>query len=197
MKQNKTYETKFRRRREGKTDYAKRLAMVKSKTTRVVIRKTNTQILANAVNFNPKGDETIASANSKEINKYGFYGTNNTPSAYLTGFLLGKKMSGKTDKAILDIGRKSPSHGSVIFACLKGLSDAGVNIAYSKEAVPSDDRLTGKTLDVYAKANPDKFSKYTKTGINPGEIEAAFNKAKAEIDKIKLSITGDKGSVKA
>ena len=185
MSKDKTFETKFRRRQQGKTNYVKRLALVRSKKIRIVVRKTSSQILAHAVKYNPKGDETLASVTSKELTKYGFYGTNNTPSAYLVGYLLGKKLNGKVDEAMSDIGRRSPSHGGVVFACLKGVADAGVNMALSDKAVPSEDRISGKIIDSYAKENADKFSQYTKAGITPGEIEKAFEKAKTEIEKVK------------
>jgi len=182
-----TYKTKFRRRRQGKTNYEKRLAMVRSRNIRLVVRKTNKRIIAHAVKFNPKGDETIAAASSTELKKYKFYGTNNTPSAYLVGYLLGKKI-GK-QKCVLDIGRRSPSHGSVVFAALKGLIDSGVEVPYSPEALPSEERINGKILDDYAKKIGDKakivFANYIKEGIQPGEIQKAFEKAKTEISKVK------------
>ena len=182
-----TFKTKFRRRRQGKTNYEKRLAMVKSKLLRVVIRKTNKRIIAQVVKFNPKGDEILVTADSNELNKYKFYGTNNTPSAYLVGYLLGMKL-GK-QKCILDIGRRSPSHGGVVFAALKGAVDAGVEIPHNAEAMPSQERINGKILDDYAKKLGDKaktvFASYIKAGIQPGEIQKAFEKAKAEIAKVK------------
>ncbi len=185
--QKSTFKTKFRRRQEGKTDYKKRLALVKSKKIRIVVRKTDTRIIAQAVKFNPKGDETVATADSKELTKYKFYGTNNTPSAYLVGFLLGKKL-GK-QKCVLDIGRRSPSHGSVVFAALKGAVEAGLDIPHNAEALPSDERVNGKVLDDYAKKLGDKakvvFSNYIKEGIQVGEIQKAVEKAKAEIAKVK------------
>ncbi|MDD3159699.1 MAG: 50S ribosomal protein L18 [Candidatus ainarchaeum sp.] len=183
MSKDKTFETKFKRRQQGKTNYAKRLAQVKSKKVRVVVRKTNSQIIAHAVKYNPKGDETIASATSKELNQFSFYGTNNTTSAYLTGLLLGKRMKDKD--AILDIGRRSPSHGGVVFACLKGLVDAGVNVPHSPEALPSEDRITGKVLASYAKENKDKFKNYEKNKINLDDLVEAVKKAKSEILKVK------------
>ena len=182
-----TYKTKFRRRRQGKTNYEKRLGMVKSRKIRLVIRKTNTRIIAQAMKFNPKGDEAVKSADSTQLAAFKFYGTNNTPSAYLVGFLLGKKL-GK-QKCILDIGRRSPSHGGVVFAALKGAADAGVDIPFSTEAVPSEDRMNGKMLDDYAKKLGEKaktvFAGYIKEGIQPGEIQKAFERAKAEISKVK------------
>lgn len=185
----KTFEVKFRRRRQLKTNYKKRLALVKSGKARIVIRKTSTRIIAQAMQFNPKGDVTLADADSRELLEYGFYGTNNTPSAYLTGMLLAKKLSGKAKEAVLDIGMKSPSHGNVLFAALKGAVDGGVAIPYSPTAVPSEDRISGKTLDAYAVKLGDKakvvFSQYIKNGIQPGEIAKAFEAAKAKIAKVK------------
>lgn len=180
---DKTFETKFRRRKSGKTNYAKRLALVRSGKIKIVVRKTSSQIIAQAIKFNPKGDETLTSATSKELDKFGFYGTNNTPSAYLTGLLLGKRMSEK--EAVLDIGRKTPSHGSVVFACLKGLVDAGINIPHSNEAIPSEERINGTVLEKYAKEHPEKFSIYEKKGIKVDAITKSFEKAKAEIEKVK------------
>ena len=185
MSKDKTFETKFRRRQQGKTDYKIRLALVRSKKVRIVVRKTNSQIIAHAVKFNPVGDETLAAVTSKDLKEYGFYGTNNTPSAYLVGLLLGKKLVGKVEEAVSDIGRRSPSHGGVVFACLKGVVDSGIKLPLSKEAIPSEDRINGKVLDNYAKENADKFSQYTKAGIAPGEIEQAFKNAKEQIEKVK------------
>ena len=179
---DKTFKPKFRRRREGKTDYAKRLGLIRSKKVKVTVRKTGRQIIAQAIKYNPKGDETLASATSKELDSFGFYGTNNTPSSYLTGFLLGKRMTEK--EAVLDIGMQSPSHGSVIFACLKGIVDAGIKVPYNAKAVPSEERITGKVLEDYAKTNADKFSNYEKKGIKVDSITKAFEKAKVEIEKV-------------
>ncbi len=187
MAHKSTFEVKFRRRREGKTNYQKRLAQVKSKKLRLVVRKTNTRILVQAIKYNPRGDEIIAAVDSRELKKYGWYGTNNTPSAYLCGYLIGKKLGKK--ECVLDIGLKHPSHGSVIFAALKGAVDAGIAINHSKEALPAEERINGKALDDYANKLGEKaktiFSKYIKEGITPGNINSAFMKAKKEVEKVK------------
>jgi len=187
MATNVTYKTLFRRRREGKTDYTKRLALVRSKLPRLVVRKSNKRIIAHVVKFDLKGDVTLASVDSNDLKEYKWYGTNNTPSAYLVGFLIGKKLAGQ--KCVLDIGRRHPSHGSVVFATLKGAADGGIIIPFSETAVPTADRLNAKTLDEYAKKLGDKasvvFSNYVKEGITPGEFNKAFEKAKAEIAKVK------------
>ena len=96
-------------------------------------------------------------------------------------------MNGKVEEAMSDIGRRNPSHGGVVFACLQGVVDSGINLPLSNKAVPSEDRISGKILDNYAKDNADKFSQYTKAGITPGEIEKAFEKAKSEIEKVKAN----------
>lgn len=179
---DKTFETKFKRRKEGKTNYSKRLALIKSRKIRIVIRKTNKRIIAQAIKFNPKGDETLAQANSKELDGFGFYGTNNTPSAYLTGLLLGKRMKDK--EAIIDIGRRKPSHGGTLFACLKGLLDAGIIIPHSKEALPKEERINGKLIEEYSKENKEKFADYEKKKVF-GKINECFEKAKADILKVK------------
>lgn len=187
MAHSTTYEVKFRRRREGRTDYKKRLALVKSKKLRLVVRKTNSKIVAQAIKFDPKGDITLAIAESRDLKKFGWHGTNNTPSAYLVGYLIGKKLGKK--ECVLDIGRKHPSHGNVLFAALKGAVDAGVNIPYNAEAVPGEERINGKVLDAYATKLGEKakiiFSQYIKEGMQVGSFNKAFEKAKAEIAKVK------------
>ncbi|MCX6804380.1 MAG: 50S ribosomal protein L18 [Candidatus Diapherotrites archaeon] len=187
MAHKSTFEVKFRRRREEKTDYKKRLALVRSKKLRIVVRKTNKRIIAQLVKFDKKGDITITTADSGELKKYGWYGTNNTPSAYLTGFLLGKK-AGK-EQCVLDIGRKHPSHGSGVFATLKGASDAGLQAPFNPEALPSEERINGKTLDAYTVKLGEKakiiFANYIKEGMTLGSFNKAFEKAKAEIAKVK------------
>jgi large subunit ribosomal protein L18 len=189
MAHKSTYEIKFKRRASGRTDYQKRLHLVSSKKVRFVVRKTDKRILAQAVEFGLKGDKTLASADSNDLKEFGFYGTNNTPSAYLVGYLIGKRVASKVKEGVLDMGRKTATKGSVVFACAKGINDAGVKVPLSPEAVPSEERMNGKTLDDYAKKLGDKasatFSGYVNAKITPGEINKAFEKAKAEIAKVK------------
>mgnify|MGYP001608417679 CR=1 FL=1 len=141
------YAVHFRRRREGRTDYASRLALLKSGKTRLVVRRTNRYVIAHFAEFDEKGDKTIATATSKELSKYGFAGKSNTPSAYLTGLLCGKLAQKKGVKeAVLDIGRHDATKGSVLFAALKGASDSGIKIPYSDGILPDENRLEGKHL---------------------------------------------------
>ena len=145
MSRTSTFEVKFKRRNEGKTNYKKRLAMLKSGRPRAVIRKTNYNMQVQIVNYKKEGDATIATANSKELVKIGWkHHTGNTPAAYLTGYLCGVRAKGKgIEKAVVDIGLISPVHGSRVFAAAKGLADAGIEIPIDAEALPKENRLKG------------------------------------------------------
>ncbi len=166
MAKGKTYKTQFRRRREKKTNYSKRLSTVKSGKVKMTVRKTNKRIVVQAIKYNPIGDETLVSATSTELTKFGFKGNSNTPSAYLTGLLAGKRLLAKdVSTAIGEIGFKTPSKGGVVFAAIQGVSDSGVKIPIGKESVPSEDRLTGK-----------KMKK---------DVSKEFEKAKEEVSKVK------------
>jgi len=150
MKQGPRYHVKPRRRREGKTDYRQRFRLLKSRKIRMVVRKSlkNTQI--QFVEYKETGDNVLATANSKElVNKYNWkYSTSNTPAAYLTGILAGKRAKDKgIAECILDMGRYVPVTGSTVFASLKGAIDAGVNCPMDEEKIPDEERLMGTYLD--------------------------------------------------
>ena len=141
------YNVHLRRRREGVTDYTKRLALLRSGSARLVVRKTNKYVVAQIVNYTAKGDVTVVGTSSKELSEFGFAGKCNTPSAYLTGALVAKKAIAKGVKsAIADFGRHEASKGSLLFAVLQGAKDAGLKIPFSDEKMPSADRLEGKHL---------------------------------------------------
>jgi len=138
---------KFKRRMERKTNYRKRLALIKSGKARLVIRKSLSNISVQLINFNPNGDQTVASAVSTELKKFGWTKTGNIPAAYLTGLLAGKKAKEKNVKeAVLDLGIQTSTKGSRIYAALKGVLDAGVNVPHSKDILPSEDRINGKHI---------------------------------------------------
>ncbi len=141
------YAVHFRRRRNGRTDYYKRLAHLKSQKTRMVVRKTNKYIIVQFAGFDIKGDKVIVSVTSKALTKFGYPGKCNTASAYLTGFLCGKKALAKGVKeAILDIGLHNATKGSAVFGALKGAVDAGIGMPLSEEILPSKERMEGSNL---------------------------------------------------
>jgi len=148
MAQGPTYRVKFRRRREGKTNYYRRRSLLQSRRPRLVVRKTNTNTLVQIINANVVGDMTVASAIASELSGHGWKaGTSNLPAAYLTGFLAGLRAKSRGVKgAILDVGLNPPIKGSRIYAALKGVVDAGIEVPHSPEILPSDDRISGKHI---------------------------------------------------
>ena len=186
MKYNKIFTVPFRRKREGKTDYRKRLTLLKSKLPRVVVRKSNKHVVLQLIEYAEKGDKVLATVSSSQLKKYGWeMNTGNMPSAYLTGLLLGKKAKGK--QAILDLGLQAPIKGSRLYAALKGAIDGGVEIASSEENLPSQDRIMGKHISSYAKHLNDEyekiFSAYSKNKQDAKKFEEYFEKTKQTILK--------------
>jgi len=139
------YRVPFRRRREGRTDYRRRLQLLKSELPRAVVRKTNTGMVVQVCKYTDRGDEIVASAVANELKKLGWTGgTGNLPAAYLTGLLAGKRAAAKgVTAAVLDLGRQPPTKGGRLFAVLKGLLDGGVEIPHDKAVLPAEARITG------------------------------------------------------
>ena len=138
----------FRRRREGKTDYRKRLKLLKSHKVRVVVRKSLKHTIVQMVKYEEKGDRVVSSATTAQLKELGWSAaTGNTPAAYLVGLLAGRRAAKANIKeAVLDIGLIRPSRGSRPFASLKGVIDAGVEVPHSDEVLPSDERIRGAHL---------------------------------------------------
>ncbi|MBU2637556.1 MAG: 50S ribosomal protein L18 [Nanoarchaeota archaeon] len=147
MKKRKRF-IPYKRKLKGKTDYKKRLGLVKSGMPRLVIRKTLNNIIAQVVNYETKGDRVIVSAHSRELLKLGWKGRRrNLPAAYLTGMLCGlKAKEKKIENAILDMGLYTSVKGNVIYAALKGAVDAGLNVPHDDSVMPPEDRLKGKHI---------------------------------------------------
>lgn len=138
----------YKRKRQGKTNYKKRLRLLLAKKPRLTIRITNKKIIAQIIDFKTAGDRVLVGVDSSALKKYDWkYSFKNLPAAYLTGYLIGKKALEKNIKeAILDSGFKPPIKGNKIYACLKGALDAGLNIAHSKEIFPPEERISGKHI---------------------------------------------------
>ncbi|MEW5748902.1 MAG: 50S ribosomal protein L18 [Candidatus Thermoplasmatota archaeon] len=138
----------FRRRREGRTDYRHRAALLRSGVPRAVVRKSNRGMSVQFIEYRDGADFVVASAVSKELAKLGWtLPGKNSPGAYLTGLLAGTRAKEKgVEEAVLDIGLREPTKGSLMFAALKGLIDAGVEIPHGDGMLPADDRVAGKHL---------------------------------------------------
>ena len=132
MAHGTNYKVAFRRRREGKTDYAARMKLVDYDKSRLVVRVSNSHATVQVVDYAPEGDVTVASAVSKQLANYGYLGsTSNISSFYLTAYLCAKRALAKgVDYAILDIGLKSPIKGSKVFAALKGALEINIWAAW-------------------------------------------------------------------
>ncbi len=193
MKRAKTYTVQFRRKRIGKTNYKKRLKLLSAKKPRLVIRKSLNNIIAQIVEYNPKGDKIILSTHSRELMKYGWnLNLGNLPSAYLVGLLIGIKAVKKNIKsAILDIGLQKSVKGSRIYAVLKGCIDAGLDIPHSPEILPTEERIKGKHIaDYYSvlkKNNQlgNKFSTYEKNKVVLENFMKYFEETKNKILGVK------------
>ncbi|HIH40595.1 MAG TPA: 50S ribosomal protein L18 [Halobacteria archaeon] len=156
------YRVHFRRRRENKTNYHNRLKLLSSKKPRVVVRKTNKNIIVQLIEYNPTGDIVLASAISNELDSYGYnQNKRNIPAAYLTGLLFGLrvKKSLDIDEAILDIGLNTSIKGSRIYAALKGIIDSGFYVNHSPEILPDDDLVMGSHIDESFSDIVDKVKK--------------------------------------
>lgn len=137
------------RHREGKTDYRRRLKLIKSGKPRAVVRRSSRNTQVQLVTFDPEGDRIEAAAGSGELADHGWSGSgSNCPASYLTGLLAGHRaVEAGLEEAVLDIGENAPSPGSNVFAVLKGLVDAGVEIPHGEEVVPAEERLRGEHID--------------------------------------------------
>ncbi|MGV8085544.1 MAG: 50S ribosomal protein L18 [Candidatus Bilamarchaeum sp.] len=137
------FKVSFRRRREGKTNFVKRLALIKSGLPRMVVRKSNAGILAQFIQFDEKGDKTLLTVNGSHLSKkYQWPSKRNAWTAYLVGLMAGKMAAKKgISEFVLDLGMQTPSKGAVLFAALKGAVDAGLKADYDKEKVP-EQKLT-------------------------------------------------------
>lgn len=133
----------YRRKREGKTNYNKRLKLLTSPKPRLAVRFTNTKIIGQIIKFDPKGDLVLASAVSTSLKKEGWNSSvKNLPAAYLTGFILGKKaVKEGVKQAVLDAGFKRPEIHGKIYAFLKGALDAGLEIPYGDESIFPDSKI--------------------------------------------------------
>lgn len=184
------YAVPYRRRREGRTDYKLRRALVRSGLPRAVVRLTNKYVIIQVSQAEAKGDVVKASANSKELSKLGWKGgAGNLPAAYLTGVLAARRAVARGVKeAVLDIGLRGPTKGSKIFAALKGLSDSGLVVPHSDQSLPPMDRINGSHIAGYAKSLSGqqevyrkRFSHYLGTGLKPEDLSTHFEQVRKSV----------------
>lgn len=188
MAHGPTYRVKFRRRREGKTNYYRRKSLLQSRRPRLVVRKTNTNTLVQIINANVVGDMTVASAIASELSDHGWSaGSSNLPAAYLTGFLAGLRAKSRGVKgAILDVGLNPPIKGSRIYAALKGVVDAGLEVPHSPQIFPDDSRISGEHIV----ASYDHFSAIEGSMMfsKIGKKKTAITSIPKQVDTVKKAL---------
>lgn len=199
MAKGPSYRVPFRRRREGKTNYQSRRAIVLSRLPRLVVRGTLRHMIVQVVEAKATGDKVLVSAHSRELMKaFGWQGNcGNVSAAYLTGLLCGyRAVASGLERAVLDTGLQSPSRGARVFAGLKGALDAGVEVPHSEVVLPDEKRIRGEHVVDYANrlsSNPDayqqRFSKYLSRGLRPEQLSEHFSLTK---EKIVSSFEGEK-----
>jgi large subunit ribosomal protein L18 len=141
-----------RRKLEGKTDYRKRIKLLKSGVPRIVFRKTNRYIIAEYVTSKEAQDKIEIGITSKKLKKFGwpdeFEGSlKSIPASYLTGLLIGKEIINKKLKTpIVDFGMMRAIHKTKAYAFLKGLADAGIKINCTEENFPAEEKIEGKNM---------------------------------------------------
>lgn len=191
MRKSRIYTVQFRRKREGTTNYIKRLKILTSNKPRLVVRKSLKNIQAAIVEYDKKGDVVKVSSHSSNLRKFGWlYGTGNLPAAYLVGFLLGKRAIMKFNDVVFDMGLNKSVGGTRIYAVLAGALDAGLNVPHNKDILPSKERLMGKHIIDYAgslKKDESSFKKqfsfHLKNNNDLSGISRKFEEVKNNINK--------------
>jgi len=195
------YTSTLRRIRERKTNYRKREKLLIGKKDFVTVNVSDQNVSAQLIRPDLLGDKVMASVHSNELISYGWKGSRkNIPSCYLVGLLLGKKcLQKKITSAILYIGKRHFT--TKIAACLKGLSEAGLEMPFSKDIIPSEERIQGNHIAEYAKkikTNDDlyksRFSSNLGLGLDPEKYPSHFSEVKDRIVNDKSEKKSDKSS---
>jgi large subunit ribosomal protein L18 len=166
------YSIPFRRRREGRTDYYARGKLLLSRDPRMVVRRTNREIIIQLSVPEAAGDRTLVAAYSRDLAGYGYTGSgSSTPAAYLTGILFGARCrKAGYARAVLDIGLRRASPGSRVFAALKGAGKAGLAVPHSPEVLPDDGRVRGEHIAAFAPQRAGELAR------NVDQVAAAIMK---------------------
>jgi large subunit ribosomal protein L18 len=189
----------FRRIRERKTNYRKREKLLIGKKDFVTVNVSDQNVSAQLIRPELLGDKVMASVHSNELLSYGWKGSRkNIPSCYLVGLLLGKKcIQKKITRAILYIGKRHFT--TKIAACLKGMSEAGLEMPFSEEILPTEERIQGNHIAEYAKkirSNDDlyksRFSLNLGSGLEPEKYPNHFSEVKDRIVNDKSENKSDK-----
>jgi len=113
----KRFQVKYKRRREGKTDYYARKRLVAQDKTkynspkyRLVVRFSNKDVIAQIVYATIASDVVLASAYAHELPRFGLKVKNckDYAAAYATGLLLARRVLTKLGLATAYVGKEAP-----------------------------------------------------------------------------------------
>ncbi len=140
-----------KRRIKGITNYPKRLTLLKGKSPRLVVRKTNRYIILQIIESENAQDNVLYSANTRELLNLGWpkdkkNSLKSLSAAYLGGLVLGNKAKELKSKVILDSGLIPSIKGSRIYSAVKGVADSGIEVPFDKKILPSNERIEGEHM---------------------------------------------------
>ncbi|MDG1533991.1 MAG: 50S ribosomal protein L18 [Candidatus Thalassarchaeaceae archaeon] len=152
MAHGKNQRLRYKRRRNGETDYRRRMRMLRGGSVRAVVRVSNTQTICQLVDYQSGGDKILVSIDGRTlVDKFKWpidASRKSVPASYLTGFAMGKAaLAAGHDEAVLDIGLAASSSGNRAFSALKGMVDAGLEIPHGEDVLPDDNRVSGAHID--------------------------------------------------
>merc|ERR1712224_607141 len=204
----KRFQVKYKRRREGKTDYYARKRLVtqdKNKFAtpkyRFVVRFSNKDIICQVVSSKITGDICYSAAYCvgllcarRLLKKYGlddkFEGTPEVTAEFEDCFVHGNDEDGPNAfKALLDVGLKRTTLGSKIFSAMKGAFDGGLEIPHSEKKFYGYDP---EEKEYSAEANRDRIlGDHVATYMNSLQEEEEEEYAKKFSKYIEAGISGD------
>jgi len=144
----KRFQVKFRRRREGKTDYRQRHKLItqdknkyNSPKYRFAVRFSNKFVLCQIIYAEIEGDKVLCSASSSELPKYGLpVGLKNYSATYCTGLLLARRLLKQLGLDEVYNGVEEPT-GNIVSTKVNGRT-------YFVEEVDEDKKPFRALLDV-------------------------------------------------
>lgn len=133
----------YGRRREGKTNYKKRINLLLSRLPRLVVRFTDKHILCQIVEYGEKGDFVKASV----------FDNKNQDGCKKAGIKIGEKAKELgVKKLILDLGLGQ--NKSRVVACARGVLSTGVEMPFSFDEDINEEEEEGED-----KTNDNKSAK--------------------------------------
>jgi len=166
------FQVKWRRRREGKTNYhSRKYLLIQDKQKfnaakyRLVVRLSKRNVLCQLIYSRLEGDFVLSSSYSKKLNKVGLIlNNNNFSTAYITGlrlsnsfflenfsFLKNQSSLKSNFNVILDVGLTRVTTGNKVFAVMKGAVDGGFSIPHNEKRFPGFKK--NETFDIETMKN--------------------------------------------